>query len=164
MLVKANEKINKNGLSNLIDLIVCDIESPPLKDNSFDAYIIYGVLHHVSDPGVAIKNASKKLVNGGLFYSIDPHDSPVRFIFDFLMDHIWKLWDEEASDDPLLTKEKFDLWFSHAGITASIKISTYIPPHLFNFMNFSIGKKVLKISDSVFSEVDPKSRTVFLMS
>jgi len=152
MLLKAQEKINENGLSNLIDLIICDVESPPVKDNFFDGLFFHGVLHHITHKDIAIRKGSKKLKKGGLFFSSDPHKSPVRFLFNFLM-RLWRLWDEKASDTPLLTRKELGQWLADAGITSEIKISTYIPPHLFYFLNFSIGKKLLKLSDQVFSSI-----------
>ena len=53
----------------------------------------------------------------------------------------------------MLTRKELGQWLADAGITSEIKISTYIPPHLFYFLNFSIGKKLLKLSDQVFSSI-----------
>ncbi len=148
MLVLAKRKVDAEGLSQQVDFIVGDAENLPVKDGAFGATVFYGVLHHLSAPQAAIGNAARKLVQGGLFYSLDPHKSPVRFAFDLLM-RAWKLYDEEASDDPLLTSDKLVQWLSEAGIGCAVKLSTYLPPHVFQFIDLSAGTKLLKASDAL---------------
>jgi len=152
MLILARNKINNLGLNHMIDLIMGDGENPPFRDNCFSACIFYGTLHHLPNPQTAIANASKKIVKNGLFYSLDPHKSSVRFIFDFLM-KIWKIYDEEASDAPLLSEKKLKGWLSNAGIKADTKLSTYLPPHLFMFTNVKVNAKLLRISDSILGTI-----------
>jgi len=152
MLMMAKSKLDSQKLSHLVDLIAADGENPPVKDNCFGACIFYGVLHHMPNKDIAIKNASKKLVKGGLFYSLDPHKSPVRFIFDFLM-RVKKLYHEEASDDPLLTQQELKQWFTMAGLDGTVKLSTYLPPHLFYTLSLPLGVKLLRLSDLVFSSI-----------
>ena len=44
----------------------------------------------------------------------------------------WKLWHEEANDEPLFTGPRsFTNWLSEAGFNTKISYSTYLPPHLF---------------------------------
>lgn len=152
MLLVAQRIIDSNALCHFIDLIVADAESLPVKDNSFDACVMVGTLHHVQNPGIVIFNASRKAVPNGAFFSYDPHKSPVRFIFDFLM-KIWKLYDEKASDAPLITENQLKNWFQKAGIKGSIRISTFLPPYVFYLFTERMNTWLLRISDSIFGSI-----------
>lgn len=152
MLLKAKKKIEYLKHGPLVDLIVGDAENPPVKNNLFDGCIFYGTLHHLADKQNAIINASNKMKEGGLFYSLDPHKSPARGIFDFLS-KFWKLYNEEADTHALLTESQLQQWLSSAGINIKIKISTYLPPHTFYFFNRNINVSLLKISDILFSHL-----------
>ncbi len=152
MLKVCKGKVDSLGLGEFVDLIVGDAESPPVKDGSFDAAVLYAILHHLPDKEKAIRNASRALAPGGRFLSLDPHDSPARSVFDFMM-RIWKLWDSEASDEPLLSEKQLSRWLSGAGIECVTALSTYFPPHIFNLMNYRVGLGVLRYSDLCLSRV-----------
>jgi SAM-dependent methyltransferase/uncharacterized protein YbaR (Trm112 family) len=152
MLILAQKKIENAGLRKNVDLIVFDGENPPVTDNTFDAVIIYGVLHHLKNKGNAIKNASEKLRPNGLFYSLDPHKSPVRIFFDLVM-FFWKIYNEEADDDPLLSSAILTKWLSEAGIDCKIRLTFYLPPHLFNYLSYETGVSLLKGTDSFFNRI-----------
>ena len=64
-------------------------ENLPLREGAFDAGLIFGSLHHFSDPPTALIGIARALKPGGQFYIMEPHDSPVRFIFDWMMRR-WK--------------------------------------------------------------------------
>jgi len=152
MLLLTKQKMEAFRAGHLIDLIVGDAENAPVRNNCFNACIFYGTLHHLFSKDVAIANASKKLIKKGLFFSLDPHKSPVRFIFDFLM-KVWKLYDEEASDDPLLSCRQLNQWLSDAGIKSRIKFSTYLPPHIFYILNVKTNVRLLKFSDLILNKI-----------
>jgi len=152
MLLMAKEKVNSLGLEKFTDLFVADAINPPFKNNIFNACVLYGTLHHLPDKHIAIAKASEKLKPDGYFYSLDPNDSPLRFIFDFLM-KIWKLYDDEASNDPLLSKKELTEWLGAAGINNEIKYSTYLPPHMFYLLSSRVNFKLLKITDYIFNKL-----------
>jgi len=152
MLLLAKRKIENLGLNKCVDLVVGDAIDLPFRANSFNACVFYGTLHHLLDKHIAIARASEKLIKNGLFYSLDPHDSPARFIFDFMM-KLWKLYEEETSDNPLLSKKQLSKWFFDAGIKNKIKYSTYLPPHLFYLLSAGINFKLLKLSDLIFNKI-----------
>jgi len=153
MLLLAKKKIDRLGLNNHVTLIVADAQEPPVKDDSFDACIFYGILHHFSDPRAAIDNVSRKLVKGGLFYSLEPHKSPVRFIFDFMM-RINRLYKEKASDRNLLFSEgQLKGWFFRSGVRGTTQLSTYLPPHLCHKLSVEINSRLLRASDSFFNRI-----------
>jgi len=152
MLYIARKKIKALGLLKYVDFIACDAEKIPLQNISFDGCAVIGALHHVRQPDIVIGNAGKMIANGGVFFSYDPHRSPVRFIFDFIM-KIWKIYDEEASDDPLFTERKLIQMLNSSGIVTKTRISTYIPPHFFYFFNHRINVKLLRLTDRIFDSI-----------
>jgi ubiquinone/menaquinone biosynthesis C-methylase UbiE/uncharacterized protein YbaR (Trm112 family) len=145
-------KLDKLGLSEKVDLIVGDAENPPVKNEAFDAAICYGVLHHLPDKVGTIANAAKKLKPHGRWYALDPHKSPVRFIFDFMM-RFWKLYDEEASDHPLLTEREMMDWMSAAGVQGKTRLTTYLPPHINQFLPHGANVALLAATDMVLSSI-----------
>ncbi len=152
MLNLTKRKIDNLQLNEYVDLIVGDAEDPPVKDNCFNACILIGTLHHLPNKQVAIVNASKKIIRTGLFYSVDPHKSPIRFIFDFLM-RIWKLYDEDASSNPLLSEKQLKQWLSDADIKCTTRLSTYLPPHMFQILDVKTNTLLLRMSDSIFDRI-----------
>ena len=152
MLRRGKELAAERGVQAKIDFIVGDAENIPVKDSIFKACLINGALHHFPSPGEAIKVASTKLRPGGSIYTMDPHDSPVRFVFDLMM-KVWKLYDEEANDDPLISEEKLLHWHEQAGIEANTRLSTYLPPHLFVPLSPSLSNSLLAISDRMFNRI-----------
>jgi len=151
MIVLAERKLEERNLKKLVDLVIADGQNPPVKNSSFSACVLYGVLHHMNDKASAIVNASAKISSGGLVYSLDPHKSFARAAFDMLM-NIWKLYVEEASDDPLMTEQQLLAWMNRGGISGEVKLSTYLPPHVF-WWSASLNVWLLRTSDKVFSYI-----------
>lgn len=152
MLSIAKLKIEKENLSSYTNFIVADAENPPIQNNSFGACILCSTLHHLTSPKNTIINSSKKLVQGGLFYTIDPHTSTLRFLFDYFM-KFWKLYDEEASENPLIDEKNLEKWLYDANIDSVIYFSTYLPPHFFLLLNEDWGIFILKHSDNFFNQI-----------
>ena len=151
MLLIAAKKLAEKSLSRLVDLVIADGQNVPVQENCFNAAIYYGVLHHLSEKSAAIANAVHKLVPGGHFYTLDPHKSRLRFVFDFLM-KLWKLYVEEASDAPLISQEQMTIWTKNAGLTGRVYFSTYLPPHFF-FLGDLANVWLLNMSDNLFNTI-----------
>jgi SAM-dependent methyltransferase/uncharacterized protein YbaR (Trm112 family) len=151
MLLIAAKKMTAKSLSHLVDLVIADGQNMPVREKYFDAAIYYGVLHHLSEKSAAIANAAHKLVPGGHFYTLDPHKSRLRFVFDFLM-KLWKLYVEEASDAPLISEEQMTIWTKNAGLTGRVYFSTYLPPHFF-FLGDLVNVWLLNMSDNLFNTI-----------
>jgi ubiquinone/menaquinone biosynthesis C-methylase UbiE/uncharacterized protein YbaR (Trm112 family) len=158
MLRLTRMKLKKIGLVKSVDLIVADAENIPLKSQSFDACVMVGTLHHVASPYCAIQSAASKIKAGGAFFSYDPHKSPLRFIFDWIM-KAWKLYDEEASEAPLFTENELHDMLAAAGIKCEFVISTYMLPHLFYFISQPNNVRLLKTTDNIFGHI-PFFRTL----
>ena len=152
MLIVGKRKSDTGNYSQFIDFIIADAENPPLKDSTFSACVMVSILHHLPNPAYTVFQCSKKTVSGGLFYIIEPNKSPLRGIFDLSM-RIWKLWDEEASDDPLIKKDLLEHWLNDAEIQFDIHYSTYVPPHIFGFLKDGSCLSLLKTTDSFFNRI-----------
>ncbi len=152
MLRMAYSKVAKNGIEDKIDFIVCDAERLPFRASSFDACTACGVLHHLPNKSEALRNISLVLREGGSFFSYDPHKSPARFIFDFVM-KIAKLWNEEASDDPLLTESEARQWMRNVDIKGKTRLSTYVLPHIFNWFAERPDAMILDSTDFLLSHI-----------
>jgi ubiquinone/menaquinone biosynthesis C-methylase UbiE/uncharacterized protein YbaR (Trm112 family) len=151
MLQEAVKKVGSSSIGRMMDLIVGDGENPPVKPGSFTACVFYGVLHHLSDKRKAIANAAKKLLPGAAVYSLDPHKSSARFVFDLLM-RLWQLYVEEADEDPLISESQLYEWMKSAEIMGKVKLSTYLPPHIF-VAGFPANVFLLKVTDRIFSYI-----------
>jgi ubiquinone/menaquinone biosynthesis C-methylase UbiE len=152
LLRLARRKLEAQGIAHRADLIVSSAEALPIADGSFDACIIYGSLHHFADPETVLAKSTASLRPGGHFYMLEPHKSPVRFIFDWLM-RAYPLWQEEASSDPLFSEPQFREWLGRGNVTAKIKISTYLPPHLFYGISQTAGERLLTGTDRLLSSL-----------
>lgn len=151
MLKKALKKSREAGVSS-ITYFMADAEDLPLKDNLFSAVISFGMLHHVNDPSITIKGIGKVLKTGGIFYALENNASPIRFIFDLLM-KIRKLWNEEAGSHPLFNIKEVRGFIKSNGMEPVMRTSTFLPPHLFNLLNYGTAKKVLFTTDRFFGHI-----------
>lgn len=151
MLRLARSKLCAEGLNSLVDLVVCDGENPPVSNGRFAACVFLGLLHHLPDKDRALRNASRKLASGGLFYCLDPHDSALRFLFDLVM-RLWKLYDEEANES-LLSRAELRAGLDRVGIRSSIRLSTFLPPHLFYFLGPRARVGLLRATDRFFGAI-----------
>lgn len=152
MLVIAKRKVDELGIAQYVDLVVGDAENISLRNDVFDAYFMVGTLHHVKSPEMVVKSATEKIKKGGSVFTSDNHKSDVRFLFDLLM-KIWKLYDEEARDEPLFVAKQFYDWYGAAGIKSRVTISTYLPPHLYFFFSRRLGEIVLKTTNTIFGVI-----------
>ena len=146
MLRLAQKKLRKLGLYDRVDLVVGAGEAPPYAGGSFDSWVIMGSLHHFSDPAEAVIRCCRLLKPGGHMFLLEPHRSPLRPVFDWLMRRN-QLWHEEANEDPLFTFEKFNEWLVRAGVTATITTSTFLPPHVFYWLPSRAGHGLLVGTD-----------------
>jgi ubiquinone/menaquinone biosynthesis C-methylase UbiE len=152
MLRMARRKIQSESFVGHADFVIGTAENLPLCDASFDAAVICGSLHHFSDPPAALLKLTKTLKTGGKIYLLEPHKSPVRFIFDLMMRQ-WPLWQEEANEDPLFQASQLRAWLKAGEVNCSIRYSTYLPPHLFYFVKGRAGHVLLSTTDRIFSSV-----------
>lgn len=120
----------------------------PLRDAAFDYVLIYGVLHHMPDPGVICKHVGRVLKPGGLYLGHENNQTIFRPIFE-LLQKINLLWHEEAGPEALISQSRLHDWFAGTGVTLNVKTSVFVPPHLINLTNRSLGYQILKITDTI---------------
>jgi len=152
MLRLARSKVLAEQAAGRADFVVGTAENLPLADNLFDAAVIFGSLHHFSNPAVALRETARIMKAGGRFYMLEPHKSPLRFIFDWMMRR-WMLWKEEANEAPLFTASQFQDWLGAGGLDAQIGYSTYLPPHLFYLVKGRAGDQLLVVTDTLFNAI-----------
>lgn len=149
MLAVGQQKAGEKGLASRVDFVAGDAESPPVRDAAFDACVLLGTLHHLPSPAEGVAAAARKLKTPGHFYSQDPHNSPLRFLFDWLM-KLRKIYDEEARDEPLLTGPQLGGWMAAAGLSGQTRLSIYLPPHAFGFCSPAGAGRLLRATDAAF--------------
>ena len=140
MVLRAKHKSQKLGLENLTDYVVGDSENLPLRQNSFDAVLAFGVLHHVPTPQKMLQQMSKVLKIEGMYFGHENNKTILRPIFDFLM-CISRLWVEEAGNHPLISKSELSNWAKQVDLDVKIKSSVFFPPHLYNLLGDEKAKK-----------------------
>ena len=57
----------------------------PFRENSLDYVVIYGVLHHLPNPGAAFREAIRVLKPGGVYFGSENNRSAFRGLFDLMM-------------------------------------------------------------------------------
>jgi SAM-dependent methyltransferase len=152
MLRLARRKVLAEALAGQVDFLVASAENLPLANNTFDAAVIFGSLHHFSHPSATLSNVARIMRPGSHFYMLEPHKSPVRFIFDWMMRR-WMLWKEEANEAPLFTASQFGAWLGAGGFDVQFRYATYLPPHLFYLIKGRKGERLLATTDVVFNAI-----------
>lgn len=131
-----------------IDYIIADVENLPFKENSFDACIAFGILHHLENPLKLFESANRVLKSEGLYFGHENNKSKFRFLFDWSM-KLFKLWEEEAGNFPLISEEEIKEWGTKTGFEINPKTSVFLPPHIFNLFETKTAKKLLSLSDKI---------------
>jgi SAM-dependent methyltransferase len=150
MLRLARRKALAEQPAGWADFVVGTAENLPLADGRFDVAVIFGSLHHFSDPSAALRKVAGIMKAGGRFYILENHKSPARFIFDWMMRR-WMLWMEEPNEAP--TAAQFLDWLGAGGLEARVRYSTYLPPHLFYLVKGRAADRLLVATDALFNAV-----------
>jgi len=147
LLRQMQQKASDAGIA--LDLVIADAENLPVMDGALDAAIAHGVLHHMTAPAAVIGHIGRALKDGGRWFSLDPHRSPARGIFDAAMRRI-PLWKEEAAPDALQTEDRLLTWCRESGISASASFSCYVLPHLVTPFPRRVARAILRTTDACF--------------
>lgn len=146
MLRVGRKKAAEQNLLTKVNFIVADADNLPVAPESFNHLVIVGALHHMEDPRKTLHSVLRGLASGGRFFFYDPHDTPLRFLFDWLMS-VCKLYDEQAGDDPLFSEEQMKGYFKEFSLEGEVRISTYLPPHLFYLFGARFNRVLLHFTD-----------------
>jgi SAM-dependent methyltransferase len=147
LLRQAQRKARDAGV--IVDALIADAEHLPVVDGGLDAVAVHGVLHHLTSPALVVNHAGRALRDGGHWFSLDPHRSPFRGVFDAAM-RLVPLWKEEAAPDGLQTEERLLAWCRAAGISAHASYSCYVLPHLLTPFPRAVARTVLRTTDWMF--------------
>ena len=152
MLRLARQKTDARAVPGRADFVIGSAEYPPVRPGAFDACVIFGSMHHFIDPAQVLVRAAQSLKPGGKLYLLEPHASPVRFLFDLTMR--WsRLWYEEAEHEHQFTVDQIRGWLAAGQVRSEIRLSTYLPPHLWYLLPPRLGADVLRASDAVLGAV-----------
>ena len=152
MVLRAKCKSEKLGIKDHVDYVVGDSENLPFRQNSFDAVLAFGVLHHVPTPQKMLQQMSKVLKNDGLYFGHENNKTILRPLFDIMM-KISRLWIEEAGNHPLIAKSELTHWAKQVNLDVKIKSSVFFPPHLYNLLGDKNAKRLITISDNLLNRI-----------
>jgi ubiquinone/menaquinone biosynthesis C-methylase UbiE/uncharacterized protein YbaR (Trm112 family) len=140
------------GAAATTTFFVADGSRLPLRDHSFDHVLIYGVLHHLPNPGSACRDVLRILKPGGVYFGSENNKSMFRKVFDLLM-KLKPLWTEEAGEEPLISRQMLENWVSGLPVRLRFNTSVFLPPHMFNLFGRRIARFLLPVTDKIFSWV-----------
>jgi len=72
MIAIAHDRVESQQAAG-VKLAVCDTESIPFQDGSFDGIIMYGSLHHVEDEAICLQECYRVLSSGGRLVISEPN-------------------------------------------------------------------------------------------
>ena len=147
MIRVAIKDAKKKGLNN-VSFIVSDAEKLPLYSGLGDTVVGGGILHHVPNPQIVIKEANRILNLKGHYIGIENNKTIFRFIFD-LLQKIKPVWKEEAGTHPLISISELKQWGYNENINFIAKSRVFLPPQLINKLPNSISKLLFRLSESI---------------
>lgn len=148
MVRKAIDCAEKEGRGNPLFYFVADAENLPFRNDAFDVCIGYGMLHHLPQPGNALREISRVLKPSGRFYGLENNRSIFRNVFDRLM-KMKKLWEEEAGEHFIMSSTEIRAWCDRASMSIETQTIVYLPPHVFNFLGRTGAVIALKVTNAI---------------
>lgn len=148
MVRLAERKYKKYPNKAKASFMVADASAFPVKNNSFDYVLLYGVLHHLPDPGRACREIYRVLKKHGIYFGLENNKTIFRFVFD-LLQKLSPLWYEEAGPVALMSQKDVRNWFS--GLPIHLRMSTlaFVDPHLINLLPVSLAQFIVKATNSL---------------
>ncbi len=148
MIRRLIERAKREGWDARASFFVADASHIPFRDGTFDAVTVYGVLHHLPDPGETLCEAGRVLREGGLYFGLENNTTLFRGLFDLLM-RARPIWREEAGQDPLISSTTIREWARRAGLRVRTDTRVFLPPHLFNLLDDGKAFGLLRVSDAL---------------
>ena len=131
---------------------VADATRFPFVGGRFDYVLLYGVLHHLPDPGATCREIARVLKPGGVYFGGENNRTVFRAGFD-LLQRLLPLWYEEAGEQPLASESDFWRWLQPAWCEVSVHTGVFLPPHLFNLLAVDSARRLLRITNRLFGSV-----------
>lgn len=132
--------------------LVADGSEFPLQDATFDYVLIYGVLHHLDDPGRTCQEVGRVLKSDGVYFGQENNTSAFRVFFD-LLQKVWAQWHEEAGPEAIISADRLAGWLNSGRFQVSSRTSVFVPPHVLNWTSEAAGFQILSTIDRVLSKV-----------
>jgi SAM-dependent methyltransferase/uncharacterized protein YbaR (Trm112 family) len=145
---QAIERYRSGHYTAKIAFFVADALKFPLVNESVDYILVYGVLHHLPDPGLACQEITRILKHGGRYFGVENNPTIFRSAFE-LLQRLIPIWHEEAGPQALMDDANFQEWFRGNGVRIDTYTSVFVPPHLVNLLGNKIGHSLLAASDRI---------------
>lgn len=146
LIRQAIDRYRNGAVRSKCTFFVADGTRFPLIDSSIDYVLIYGVLHHLPDPGKACRETARVLKHQGIYFGSENNATIFRKLFDVLQ-KIFPQWHEEAGPEPLISRQRLSEAFREARTSLTTNTSVFVPPHLLNLMPERIAYRALLFSD-----------------
>jgi ubiquinone/menaquinone biosynthesis C-methylase UbiE len=154
MVAKATHRAKEMGLHGRTTFFTGAVSATfPFRESSFDYVVIYGVLHHLPNPGRAYREAIRVLKPGGVYFGGENNRSAFRTIFNSMM-KFKRLWIEEAGAQPLISASDLLAWNETQPAVLTYRSSVFLPPHFYNMVGHRLARPCLDLSDR-FSRLVP---------
>lgn len=150
MVLQAAKRYRSGKYRATMSFLVADATEFPFANRTFSGVILYGVLHHLTDPAGACREIARVLRSGGVYFGLENHASPVRIFFDVLQ-RVFPIWYEKAGVKPLMTMADFRQWFRRTGVRLDMTTCTFLPPHAVNLLPVGIATRLVRATDAWFS-------------
>jgi ubiquinone/menaquinone biosynthesis C-methylase UbiE/uncharacterized protein YbaR (Trm112 family) len=132
--------------------IAADGSAFPLLDATVDYVLVYGVLHHLADPGGTCREIGRVLKPAGVYFGQENNDSAFRALFE-LAQKLWPIWHEEAGPEATISSDRVTGWLKAGGFRVSARTSVFLPPHVINWTNEDTGFRILDSLDRVMARM-----------
>ena len=152
LIRQAIQTARAEGVADHTTFFVADGRRPPLKDESFDNALTYGVLHHLPEPGAVCRQIQKVLVQRGTHFGSENNRTVFRGIFDALM-KVTPLWREEAGEEPLISLTMVRAWIDGLPVHLEARTMVYLPPHLCNWLGERLSDHLLRLTDRLAGSI-----------
>lgn len=137
--------------------IVADGSAFPLRESTFDYVLIYGVLHHLANPGETCREVGRVLKPEGVYFGQENNATSFRAIFD-LVQKMWPIWHEEAGPEAIISTDRLAGWLKPGGFRLSARTSVFVLPHVINLTTENAGYRILRSLDQAMAKVPWVSR------
>ena len=132
--------------------LVADGSAFPVSDAAMDVVLVYGVLHHLADPGATCREIGRVLKPAGVYFGQENNDSGFRALFD-LAQRLWPIWHEEAGPEATISADRLASWLEPSGFRVTTRTSVFLPPHVVNWTTEERGFRILRSVDRAMAHV-----------
>jgi len=137
--------------------VVADGAALPFRESTVDYVLVYGVLHHLEDPGETCREIARVMKPKGVYFGQENNATFFRAVFD-LVQRIWPIWHEEAGPEAIISARRLGQWLKPGGFRLSTRTSVFVLPHLINLTSEKAGYAILRLLDRAMAMVPWVSR------